>query len=522
MSYVIASLLGMVGGAICIYLALEQRRLAFAIQKRLHNAKIDRARKVLQSLRSRERALQDRAAQSRAELERRIEEANIAVKQKEAGLEERRTAAQAELDRRIEEARKAIKDKEAGLEERGAAAQAELDRRIQENDKAIKLKEAELEKQTAIVQEELELQRQILRATEQTIQARVVQYDELKYENSLLKRDLLNLDVNSRKLQLDRDLQQKSQESLDAKIDDLGERYLKDNVKWISSSLNADNFIRCRERLEKVVESCRDVGLNFTPDQESELISELRRDYGVVVRAAAEREKQARIKANIREEQAREREIERERARAKQEHDEAEQERAAIEAAYEKALAQAQDEHGAEVEELRAKLEEARAHLASVEQTERAISQAQLTKTGHVYVISNIGSLGEGVFKIGVTRRLEPLDRIKELGDASVPFPFDVHMMISSENAPALESVLHRAFHKMRINKMNPRKEFFKTEIEAIHRIVKENQGEVEYVADAEALQYRQSLDMSEEDQEFIESVYDEAEDDGVTSDDTQ
>src|SRR6185503_7667311 len=114
--------------------------------------------------------------------------------------------------------------------------------------------------------------------------------------------------------------------------------------------------------------------------------------------------------------------------------------------------------------------------------------------------ISNIGSFGEGIYKIGMTRRLEPKERIWELCSASVPFPFDIHMMISCTDAPSLENALHRAFFKQRINKANPRKEFFRVGLQEIHKIVTENHGEVEYVADAEALEYRQSISMSEED----------------------
>ena len=85
---------------------------------------------------------------------------------------------------------------------------------------------------------------------------------------------------------------------------------------------------------------------------------------------------------------------------------------------------------------------------------------AQLTKAGHVYVLSNIGSFGEGLYKIGMTRRLEPEERVNELSSASVPFPFDVHMMISCDDAPSLENALHREFHRQRVNKVNFRKEF--------------------------------------------------------------
>jgi hypothetical protein len=190
----------------------------------------------------------------------------------------------------------------------------------------------------------------------------------------------------------------------------------------------------------------------------------------------------------------------------------AERDRAVVEAALAKALAESDQQHGLEINRLRARLAEAE------ERAKRAMSQAQMTKSGHVYVISNIGSFGESVFKIGMTRRLEPLDRVRELGDASVPFPFDVHMMISSDDAPALENALHRKFHKMRINRANPRKEFFKVDLDAIRRVVTENHGEVQYVADPEALEYRQSLTMSEEDEAFIEDVYEKLEDTGAVA----
>ena len=218
-------------------------------------------------------------------------------------------------------------------------------------------------------------------------------------------------------------------------------------------------------------------------------------DFEAAVRAAFEREEQQRIKAQIREEQLRQREIDRE-------CEQLEREREAIRVALDKALSDAADKNSAEIEQLRARLKDAE------EKALRAVSQAQLTKAGHVYIISNIGSFGAGVFKIGMTRRLDPSERIRELGSASVPFPFDVHAMISADDAPSLETALHQRLHKSRINKANPRKEFFRTDIEEIVKIVKEHHGDVQYVADVEALQYNQSLTMPDDDQEYIESVY--------------
>lgn len=336
---------------------------------------------------------------------------------------------------------------------------------------------------------------------------RVVSYQELQGENTLLKRDLQNIDVNLRKLEMDTDLQNIKQVDLDAKIAELGARYLKENVKWIGKTLSPNNYAASKKKLTGVVERLRAVDFDIPNQQEEELFSDLKKEYEVIVRASIEREEQARIKAQIREEQRLEKEIERELKQL-------EREREAIQVALEKALSEAKDEHSEEVQRLRERLAEAE------EKSQRAISQAQLTKSGHVYVISNIGSLGDGIFKIGMTRRLEPVDRIRELSSASVPFPFDVHMMISCDNAPALETSLHHALHTSRVNKTNPRKEFFRADIKTIHKFVVENHGHVDYVADPEALEYNQTLSMSDEDAEFIESIYESMEGDAAIVDD--
>ena len=118
---------------------------------------------------------------------------------------------------------------------------------------------------------------------------------------------------------------------------------------------------------------------------------------------------------------------------------------------------------------------------------------AQQTRRGHVYVISNIGSFGEDVYKIGMTRRLDPMDRVLELGDASVPFKFDVHAIIFSEDAPSLENTLHKHFETNRLNLINRRREFFRVSLAEIERVVKENHGEIEFTQIAEARESRES-----------------------------
>src|SRR5437667_3190696 len=138
--------------------------------------------------------------------------------------------------------------------------------------------------------------------------------------------------------------------------------------------------------------------------------------------------------------------------------------------------------------------------------TQRALTIAQQTKKGHVYIISNVGSFGEGIYKIGQTRRPEPHDRVDELGGASVPFEFDVHALIESENAPALEHKLHRQLLSLQVNKINSRKEFFRISLADIHKEIEQlNKGEDFTVKiwseKAVATEYRDSLDIENDPQ---------------------
>lgn len=148
---------------------------------------------------------------------------------------------------------------------------------------------------------------------------------------------------------------------------------------------------------------------------------------------------------------------------------------------------------------LLAKIAEVEAGKANLDSEEKAIDyREQNAKAGYVYVISNIGAFGEGVYKIGMTRRLEPMERIDELGDASVPFWFDVHAMVFSDNAPALEAKLHEHFAAVRLNKVNGRKEFFRADIAEIESIIRANyDAAVEVTHEAAAEQYRESLRMA-------------------------
>ena len=201
-----------------------------------------------------------------------------------------------------------------------------------------------------------------------------------------------------------------------------------------------------------------------------------------------EREEQRRIKEQIREEEKARREYERAMKEAAKEEDLL---RKAMEKAQEK-IRDATDEQRARYELQLAELSERLS--AAEERNQRALSMAQQTRRGHVYVISNVGSFGENVYKIGLTRRLEPLDRIRELGDSSVPFEFDVHALIFSEDAPALEGRLHKHFVLMQMNKVNHRKEFFRVDLPHIRAELDTLGLQAAWTMTAQAREYYETL----------------------------
>lgn len=135
-------------------------------------------------------------------------------------------------------------------------------------------------------------------------------------------------------------------------------------------------------------------------------------------------------------------------------------------------------------------------HLGELDQKLKDIDYREANKrAGYVYIISNIGSFGENVYKIGMTRRLNPMERVDELGDASVPFKFDVHALIFSDDAPSLETALHHAFEDRKVNMVNARREFYRVTLEEIEDVVKSNYDKtVEFVKIPQAEQYRESL----------------------------
>ena len=161
---------------------------------------------------------------------------------------------------------------------------------------------------------------------------------------------------------------------------------------------------------------------------------------------------------------------------------------------------------------MQARILELQAQLSDVTVKKAEITKLQNGKAGNVYIISNLGSFGEHVFKIGMTRRLNPQDRVNELGDASVPFKFDVHSFIFSDDASGLETQLHKRLDDRRVNKVNLRKEFFDVTIDELEKLVNEICPTAEFTRTMLAEEYRQSLSCSES--YTSDYVVDETEDD--------
>ncbi len=206
-----------------------------------------------------------------------------------------------------------------------------------------------------------------------------------------------------------------------------------------------------------------------------------------------EKEEQKELRAQLREEAKLQKEIEEARKKIQKEQKHYQNALDSIN----KQLLTATDEQKAELEQKKAEIE---AQLGEIDKNIKDIDYRESNaKAGYVYIISNIGAFGENIYKIGMTRRLDPQERVDELSDASVPFNFDIHAMIFSDNAPALEAALHKAFEDKKLNMVNHRREFFNVTLDEIKTVVMENfDKSVEFIDVPEAEQYRTSLKMKE------------------------
>jgi hypothetical protein len=252
------------------------------------------------------------------------------------------------------------------------------------------------------------------------------------------------------------------------------------NVRWNNVVAMEKRILRAKEQIDNLNASN---GVVISDAYVDLKLAELRLTHEHREKQKAEREERAEAARLAREEQKLQRDLER-----------AEEEEARYARLLERAQKEASTAIGPELEAYRAQVAVLERDLAEAHaRTERAQALAEQTRSGYVYVISNIGSFGEGVVKIGLTRRLDPIDRVRELGDASVPFAFDMHAMIYSDDAPSLERALHGAFEATRINVTNARKEFFRATIDEVEHAVRRLAPEAPFIKDVEAQEFRET-----------------------------
>lgn len=221
-------------------------------------------------------------------------------------------------------------------------------------------------------------------------------------------------------------------------------------------------------------------------------------EYEYYIKKEQQKEEQARLREQMRQEAEDRKVLEQQKKQIEKEEEKYKTEMSKVE----EALARAEDNEV--LEKLKMKLEELQNQLDNVEHKKEDIVKRQNGKAGYVYIISNLGSFGDKTFKIGMTRRLNPQDRVDELGDASVPFVFDVHSFIFSDDAVGLEQKLHNILNDKRTNKINFRKEFFNVSIDELEELVQEIEPTAEFNRTMVAEQYRQTISINEENKENV------------------
>lgn len=285
-----------------------------------------------------------------------------------------------------------------------------------------------------------------------------------------------------------------------------GRKMVKDTQKLLLRAFNSEcdelvskvkynNYYSYVERINKACNQISKLGnmmmISISDSYRLLKIEELKLAYEYAKKKQQEKEEQKEIRAQMREEAKLQKEIAEERKKLEKEQTH-----------YLNALAKinAQLSENPDNEDLINKKKELKLHIDDTEKAIKDVDYREANKkAGYVYIISNVGSFGENIYKIGMTRRLDPTERVYELGDASVPFKFDTHAMIFTDDAPALEAKLHKAFEDKKVNMVNQRREFFNVSLDEIKKVIKENFDKtVEWTDIPDAEQYRESLKIKE------------------------
>lgn len=265
-------------------------------------------------------------------------------------------------------------------------------------------------------------------------------------------------------------------------------------ITQILNSLTLNNIEQSRSKLIKSYETTNKAfeldNIKISDEYLKLKLDELNINYEILRKIQEEKEIKQQEREMLREEEQVRREIEREKIKIEKEEKQFKSEVSKLMAYMNKSSNDAEKQlYIDKIKELEEKI-----NLLEKDKN-NVLDREQNTRAGYVYIISNIGSFGKNVYKIGMTRRLEPMDRIRELSSASVPFEFDVHAMIFSEDAPKLENILHEHFRDHAVNKINLRKEFFNIDLNEAKQVVYDNfNNTVDFTMEAKAEEYMQSL----------------------------
>ena len=267
------------------------------------------------------------------------------------------------------------------------------------------------------------------------------------------------------------------------------------NLKYEQLDTSIEDVKKVTQKFLKVAgegnQSIAGTLTKFIGEIEYLFINAVKIEYNYYVKKEQARQEQLAIREQMRQEAQERKALEAERKKV-------EKEESKYNTEIQKLKDQLESAKEEELEKLNARILELQSQLADVVVKKEEISNLANGKAGNVYVISNLGSFGENVFKIGMTRRLNPQDRVNELGDASVPFKFDVHSFIFSDDAVGLEKKLHTILNDKRVNKVNMRKEFFYTNIDELEDLVTEIEPTAEFNKTMLAEEFRQSLSSDE------------------------
>lgn len=275
-------------------------------------------------------------------------------------------------------------------------------------------------------------------------------------------------------------------------------RCFNDECDVLISKVKFNNVMAYIEKIHKSADALNRMNtknaVSLSSDYVELKVQELKLAYEYARKKQDEKEEQRRIREQMREEARLQKEIE----EARKDIEKEQKHYANALEKINKQLVSCDDEERNLLLEKKAEIEK---HLGELQTAIKDIDYREANKrAGYVYVISNIGSFGENVYKIGMTRRLDPMERVDELGDASVPFKFDVHAMIFSDDAPALETALHHAFENKKVNMVNARREFFNVTLDEIEDVVRKNYDKtVDFIKIPQAEQYRESKKIIEQ-----------------------